>query len=175
MVKLPDGQDYLACHCTLTVIPHPTDCVTLHNDYTGAAACADFDCGNVDFYECNPDPANCFCLCGSTIPPEIGNLRWPSKLLHDWDPVPCATVYNVYREIQPLLNCGGVACSYGTCYWSGLVATNASEVADPPVGQAYFYLVTGETVAGEGTMGNSSAGLTRPNYFPCPTPPPPPP
>lgn len=137
--------------------------------------CADLDCGSMHLYECNP--ANCSCLCDSavSIPPEVTNQRWPSKVIHDWEVAFCAIVYNVNRQTSPFMSCGGVACSYGPCQWSGLVANNASEPATPPAGGVYFYLVTGENLSGEGTMGFSSAGFERPNVSPCPSPPPPPP
>ena len=140
---------------------------------TGALICADLDCGSMELYECNPATCTCLCDSAASIPPEVMNQRWPSKVTNSWNLAFCATVYNVYQQAGPLTNCGGVACSYGLCEWSGLVTNNAAQVATPPVGTVYFYLVTGENVIGEGTMGFSSAGFMRPNLFPCPTPPPP--
>jgi hypothetical protein len=140
---------------------------------TGAAICADLDCGSEDHYECNP--ANCSCLCDGpgAIPLEVVNQRWLSKVRHAWDAMRCATVYNVYRQFSPLLRCGGgVACSYGPCQWSGLVAENAVDATVPLPGKLLYYLITGENLSGEGTMGFSSSGLIRPNVSPCPTPPP---
>jgi len=138
---------------------------------TGAAICADLDCGSDEHYECNP--ANCSCPCDNLIPSEVVNQRWLSKVRHTWDPKPCATVYNVYRETSPLLRCGGgVACSYGPCQWSGLVAENAVDATRPLPGKVQYYLITGENLSGEGTMGMTSTAMPRPNVSPCPTPPP---
>ena len=145
-----------------------------HHDTPNVQFCADFDCGNTDLYECNPNALNCSCLCDNVIPPEVSGLRWSSKVQFFWDRVPCATVYDVYRQDVPLTNCGGVACSYGTCLWSGLVAENATDALVPPAGKVQFYLVTAESYVAEGTMGSSSVA-PRPNAFACPTPPPPPP
>jgi hypothetical protein len=145
-------------------------CEIVVDHKTGVAICADFDCGDSERYECNP--ANCSCLCDNTIPLEIEDQRWLSKVRHAWEAAPCATIYNVYRETSPFLNCGGVACSYGSCQWSGLAAHNATDVTVPLPGVVFYYLITGENLPGEGTMGFSSSGIQRPNLLACPTPPP---
>lgn len=137
--------------------------------------CADFDCGNPDLYECNPNPLDCRCLCDNAIPPEVSGLLWSTKIKFSWNRVPCATVYNVYRQAPTLINCGGgIACSYGACLWSGLVAENATDAVVPALKTVQFYLVTAESYVAEGTMGSATAG-PRPNVSPCATPPPPPP
>jgi hypothetical protein len=145
------------------------------NHTTGQPVCADFDCGDSDIYECNPSVANCSCLCDTAISPEVSGLIWSTKVQFSWNPAPCATVYNVYRQLGPLTSCGGVACSYGPCLWSGLVTHNATDVVVPLPGKVQFYLVTAETYVGEGTMGFARPVLVRPNISPCSTPPPPPP
>jgi hypothetical protein len=143
--------------------------VTHHT--TGQQACADFDCGEADLYECNPSVANCSCLCDTAIPPEVTGLRWTTKVRYRWNPIPCATVYNAYRQAPTLTNCGGVACFYGSCLWSGLVALNATDALVPLAGTVQFYLVTAESYVDEGTMGFSSVA-PRPNTSPCASPPP---
>lgn len=145
-----------------------------HHDTPNVRFCADFDCGNTDLYECNPALANCSCTCDTATPLEVSGLRWSSKVRFFWIHQPCATVYDVYRQIGPLTNCGGVACSYGPCLWSGLVAANATDLLVPPAGGIHYYLVSAESYVNEGTLGNSSAGLLRPNPVPlkCSTPPP---
>jgi hypothetical protein len=128
--------------------------------------CADFDCGNTDLYECNP-LANCSCTCDTATPLEVSGLRWSSKVQFFWNHQPCATVYDVYRQIGPL-------SSYGSCLWSGLVAANATDLLVPPAGGVQYYLVSAESYVNEGTLGNSSAGLPRlvPAALKCSTPPP---
>lgn len=136
----------------------------------GVRFCADFDCGNTDLYECNPLSVSCDCTCDTAIPLEVSGLRWSSKVQFFWNHEPCATVYNVYRQVGPLP-------PYGPCLWSGLVAANATDTAVPPVGLVQYYLVTAESYVNEGTLGSTSTGLPRinPAVFRCSTPPPPPP
>ena len=42
-----------------------------------------------------------------------------------------------------------------------------TDAEDPPSGEVMHYLVTGNSVGGEGTLGVTSAGEPRPNSFPC--------
>jgi hypothetical protein len=151
-------------------------CEIVFDHMTGIPVCADLDCGSMALYECDPLP--CDCLCDPTIPPEVLNLQWSTKVNYGWDPAPCAVVYNVYRNAVPvpaLPGCGPIACAYGTCLWSALVATTAFDLTVPPSGLLNHYLITGENHIAEGIMGFPSAPLPRPNLFSCPSPPPPPP
>ena len=38
----------------------------------------------------------------------------------------------------------------------------------PPAGFAFYYLVSGRSFCGEGTLGSSTPGSPRPNPSPCP-------
>ena len=127
-------------------------------------------------YECNP--FSCDCLCTGSVPTSDLVLTWDSKVEFDWSGAGtrCSTVYNVYRFIGtrlPDLNHDGLADFYGSCLYSALVATVASDASVPFPGYAAFYLVTGESTAGESSLGTNSHGITRPNLSHCPTPPPP--
>ncbi len=130
---------------------------------TGIPVCADLDCGSMALYECNDA---CDCECDPTIPPEVLNLQWSTKVNYGWDPAPCAVVYNVYRDAVPFLP---------VCFWSALVATTATDFSVPLSGDLNHYLITGENHIAEGILGfsNLPTGLVlRPNASPCPSPPP---
>ncbi|MCZ6697021.1 MAG: hypothetical protein O7A63_10840 [Acidobacteria bacterium] len=48
--------------------------------------------------------------------------------------------------------------------------TTAVDPAVPPLGTAWYYVVTEEGICGEGPICPDSSGATRPNDSPCPTP-----
>jgi len=105
------------------------------------------------------------------LPAEVTGFRWSDKIDFTWDPVACATAYNVYREISVRLidaDSDGVADSYGTCFLAGVATTAGADPSSPVSGSTGFYLVTGENASGEGPLGNASNGLPRPNTSPCP-------
>jgi len=105
------------------------------------------------------------------VPAEVTDFRWSDKIDFTWDPVACATAYNVYRETGIRLSdadSNGVADSYGTCFLAGVATTAGADPSSPVAGSTGFYLVTGENAAGEGPPGSASNGLPRPNTNPCP-------
>ena len=71
--------------------------------------------------------------------------------------------YDVYRGSIPGLGAG----SYGACFLTGLPSPAFSDAANPPRGQAFFYLVTGVHAGVEGILGVDSAGRIEPNNSPC--------
>ena len=73
-----------------------------------------------------------------------------------------ASAYNVYRGSV------GDLPDYGSCYRDAVPGTSTDIPEDPPVGQAYFYLVTGEFARGEGSAGNDSSGAPRNPKTRCP-------
>jgi hypothetical protein len=74
-----------------------------------------------------------------------------------------SSAFNLYRGTIEGLASG----SYGTCLASELLTSTGSDGAIPPPDVCWTYLVTGVTSSGEGTMGNTSAGLPRVNATPC--------
>jgi hypothetical protein len=60
------------------------------------------------------------------------------------------------------------AGSYGSCYRSGAETTYALLSEDPDPGEAWFYIVTGETPDGEGSRGTDSFHRPRPQLPRCP-------
>ena len=75
-----------------------------------------------------------------------------------------AVSFNLYRDDVAVLAQG----SYGACQYAALPTNFYSDPWLPPVGVAWFYLVTGRNALGEGTMGTDSAGVARKNLTPCP-------
>jgi hypothetical protein len=82
----------------------------------------------------------------------------------DWLPEAGALAYNVYRVLLSDIS----ATNYGTCFRNGILTTYTELGDDPPVGNAYGYLVTVELPGGEGTLGDDSSGGERLNTNACP-------
>ena len=100
------------------------------------------------------------------VPGEVANVTWTDKTHMIWDPLPGATLYHLYRKTLP-----GSYASFGTCYDqadSRLTDTQLRDTANPPLQQAWLYLVAAENVAGsEGTLGFMTGG-ERSNFAACP-------
>jgi hypothetical protein len=98
---------------------------------------------------------------------DVGNeVRFSDPTVMTWVALPDATEYNVYRgSIIP-----GVAFVYDhTCFELQSPDTQTEDTSDPPVDQAFYYLVTAtNSCQGEDTLGPDSAGIPRPNGAPCP-------
>jgi hypothetical protein len=95
-----------------------------------------------------------------------------------WPATPDATHWNTYRGTIPdaLLGSRPPGQTYDhACHESadalGDGPTTTTDLADPPVGTAYYYLDTGEGACGESPPGRSSRGSFIPNPLACPTPP----
>jgi hypothetical protein len=77
----------------------------------------------------------------------------------------------VYKVTAPLLHDAddnGLADYYGSCFQPDLPTNSSADAFVPPAGFSGFYLVTAESLLGEGTFGFASNGLERPNTSPCP-------
>lgn len=97
-------------------------------------------------------------------PGEVLDLRFTSKTTLVWMPEKSVGDYALYRGLVSTLPGG-----YGSCIAANLPAATANDSGTPPVGEAYFYLVTAENrLDEEGTKGKDSAGVERPNPAPCP-------
>jgi len=103
---------------------------------------------------------------GGLHPPgEVRNLRFADPMILMWDPEPSAGVYDLYLGTASMLP--GDA---GTCLLPSTMATSAPDPsAIPPLGQAWFFLVTVRNRLGEsGTPGADSQGNTRSIPAACP-------
>ncbi|MGH9868074.1 MAG: metallophosphoesterase [Candidatus Polarisedimenticolia bacterium] len=89
----------------------------------------------------------------------------PATSALSWNPAPGAMQSNLYRGLVPA---AGPFAYIQTCFLPGIVGGSATDASTPAAGTILFYLVTGENLCGEGSMGNSSQGTLRPNPAPCP-------
>ena len=79
-----------------------------------------------------------------------------------WTRIAQANVYNVYR--------GTITRPFAynqACLESASTDQKTQDTSIPPVGSAYFYLVSGVNSCAEGSLGQSSAPAERPNPAPC--------
>lgn len=94
-----------------------------------------------------------------------------------WSVIAGADHYNTYRGTIPPGGMGGApAGPYDhTCLESADGAGDGAAVSHdadmPPPGTAFYFIVGGEDGCSDGSLGNSSAAVPRPNTLPCPTPP----
>jgi hypothetical protein len=65
--------------------------------------------------------------------------------------------FNLYRGDIAGLPTG----DYGSCIQPDLLLNGTTDVAVPPSGEAWFYLVAGENLEGEGSLGSDSDGTQR--------------
>ena len=85
---------------------------------------------------------------------EYGNLSWNST----------AFQFNVYRGL--LIDLGYQY--FGSCFVSGLYSSAFADPDVPPEGHGFFYVVSGEDIAGEeGTLGFGSCAELS-NFQSCP-------
>jgi uncharacterized protein (DUF1800 family) len=92
-------------------------------------------------------------------PPEVQGLTLMGPSTLAWSSAGGAASYDVYRGDASGLRSGSAA----RCHAYHVGATTLLSAAPPAPGDAFFYLVTGESAAGaEGTAGNASSGAPRP-------------
>jgi hypothetical protein len=61
-----------------------------------------------------------------------------------------------------------MADDYGSCWVEDIVGLDVLDPSTPPASEVHWYLVTGENFAAEGSLGENSADMERPNTAPCP-------
>ena len=97
-------------------------------------------------------------------PGEVLGQNWTSNTTMACDPEGSVGSYGLYRDLVSTLPGG-----FGSCLQSPIATETATDSADPPVGAAWFYLVTARnTLLEEGTKGYESNGTERSNPSPCP-------
>jgi uncharacterized repeat protein (TIGR01451 family) len=89
-----------------------------------------------------------------------------------WSRTPDTVRYNLYRGSQSVLRATGQytqdpASVDGAARFCGISDLQTSDGYVPPVGQVVFYMVTSDNGMAEGTLGETSAGVPRPNHHPC--------
>jgi hypothetical protein len=109
---------------------------------------------------------------------EPAPATFPSQFQVTWPASPHAAHWNTYRGTIPpnMLGSRPIASRYDqTCFESadalGDGALVTTDDAVPPVGRAFYYLISGEGPCGESPIGHDSSGAANPNLAPCPTPP----
>ena len=102
--------------------------------------------------------------CPCAYVPEVAtDLYFTNAQVLAWSATVGITSYNLYR--------GSIsgAWSYNhACLAPGLSSPGATDSATPAVGAGYYYLVSGRTFCGEGSLGSASDGQPRPHPAPCP-------
>lgn len=115
----------------------------------------------------------CDCACGTSLPPaEVAPRTTPEPLrVHasgrlTWEAaLPLNSCwFNLYRRDLAGLRAG----DHGACLVPDLRLGEAWDPFVPPAGGAWFYLVTGESDAGEGPLGPDSLGALRALTGACP-------
>jgi len=86
----------------------------------------------------------------------------PSGAILQWTPAPGSVASNVYR----VLEASPVAQPAFACQGDNVLASSFLDPDAPPLGQAFFYLITGEN-CGESGGGLDSSGQPR-QLVPCP-------
>jgi hypothetical protein len=110
------------------------------------------------------DGVDCAPTSGSVwrLPDPVGNNVRVSALGGNnlgWTPVAQANVYNLYRG-----DFGSVGFEFNhTCLQSGLPVTFAQDTTLPAVGRVLYYLISGASRCGEGSLGLTTSGQERPN------------
>ncbi len=117
---------------------------------------------NPDQRDSDGDGRGDACACA---PPEVAqDLGFGNSQTLGWSADPAAASYDLYRG-----TIAGGAWSYDhACLAPSLPSPTAVDGAAPPPGAAFYYLVTGRNVCGEGPLGAASNGQQRPNPSPCP-------
>jgi Protein of unknown function (DUF1800) len=97
-------------------------------------------------------------------PPEVHKVRFPGAASLAWTPASGAVSYNVYRGTLSDLAAGIPA----RCHLYRNTVKSISAVAPSDATGGYYYLITGESAAGEeGTAGVDSRGVERPLLGRC--------
>ncbi len=164
----------------------PADCsdgdlctTDLCDPATGACGNAPVVCDDGDMCTIDScEPGTGACLRFPVTLPEAAGVRFDHNVWVMWSATPAADQWNTYRGTIPQSGLGSLpsASRYDqVCFESadlmGNGPTQSLDLASPPAGTAFYYLVSEEGLCGEGTLGRDSFALERPNAAPCLTPP----
>ncbi|HEV8374821.1 MAG TPA: pre-peptidase C-terminal domain-containing protein, partial [Candidatus Polarisedimenticolia bacterium] len=151
----------------------PTDnCPALSNanqadaDRDGAGDACD-DCPlvfNPDQLDFNGDGLGDACS-PCAMPPEVAlDITFLDAQTLTWSSSPAVSSYNLYSGV---IGTGPWSFNH-ICLAAGLASSGATDGESPSTGTAFYYLVGGENLCGEGTLGSTSLGAARPTLTPCP-------
>jgi hypothetical protein len=98
-------------------------------------------------------------------PGEVREVQFSTPTTLTWHAEPSVGTYRLYRGLL-----SDLPTSYGICLSpGGLIGPEATDGENPSPGQCFVYLATARNrLNEEGTLGNDSAGIPRPNSSPCP-------
>jgi hypothetical protein len=118
------------------------------------------------------------CLNVPIVPATVNTLQLTGAATLAWDPAPFASHWNTYRGTIPpgLMGDPGRRDPYDhVCFESANLAgdgrTATTDIAIPPVGGGFYYVVSGENRLVEGPAVVDSNGMPRWPPSPCLTPP----
>jgi len=127
--------------------------------------------------ECGPgDPVQCSfqvtrCVAGTLVcvgetgtAPEIcRDLAFSDETTLTWSAMTGISSYAVYRGtiLVPWIDTH-------VCLMASMPAAGAVDSDMPATGSIYYYMISGRNSCGQGILGYSSSGETRPNVDPCP-------
>jgi len=97
---------------------------------------------------------------GASYPPpdEVSGVLFTDHQTLEWNPEKSVGVYNLYRGLVS----GGITPGFGSCQPPELANTTATDAELPPLGDAFFYIVTAENhLDEEGTKGFQSDDTER--------------
>jgi hypothetical protein len=146
------------------------------NPATGACVHSPISCD--DSKACTADTCDSVAGCqhAPIVLAEPSPAQFGSNVALQWPATPDADHWNTYRGTIPsgMLASRSPSVYDQVCYESadalGDGATISTDAAVPPLGTAFYYLVSGEQGC-ESVLGQASSGAPIPNASPCPTPP----
>ncbi|MDH3283732.1 MAG: MopE-related protein [Acidobacteriota bacterium] len=124
------------------------------------------DCADGQFCSVQPPCFGCVVPPNEVSPPGSAEpLLFSDDVTLVWEAAgtSLSDTFSLYRGSVADLPAG-----YGTCLESAIPSNTMMDLASPPSGVSWLYLVTGENCLGEGIMGRTSSGEERTNGSPCP-------
>jgi hypothetical protein len=137
-------------------------------DADGTPNCFDADDDNDGV----PDASDCAPLLGweFAVPGTVTDTLVASSTVNGkftWLLLPQTQVYGIYRGVAGPQSPGEYLSST-TCLIAERPEGTFTDLADPPVGQIYYYLVGGLNACGSGSLGTTSNGQPRNPVVACP-------